>query len=253
MRKNKVIARINPLFLKGIAHRGLHTSQITENGLRAFTNAIDHNMAFELDVHLTKDQQLLVCHDSELLRTTGKKGIIEELTMKEIKDDYRLLDGEEVPSFQEVLAFCREKVPIVVELKVYKKNYKELSQRVIQELAGIKDKKNIMIISFDPHALLCMKKAGFIRSLLVTLDNGYGWVYNLRFLFESVDLDYRFLTQKRVQRYSKNHFINTWTIDSKEKFEAVLPYVDTATFQLMDENLVIQGLKDKNRNYLKGE
>ena len=92
MKKADVLKRINPLFLKGIAHRGLHNEKYTENGMLAFKNAIDNNVSFELDVHLTKDNDLIVCHDSELKRTTGKEGIIEDLTVKEIKDKYKLLD-----------------------------------------------------------------------------------------------------------------------------------------------------------------
>lgn len=250
MKKEKVIEKINPLILQGIAHRGLHNQELTENGLKAFQNAREHHLAFELDIHLTKDGKLLVCHDSELKRTTGKEGIIEDLTLEEIKKDYRLLDGEELPTFQEVLNANQEQVPIVVELKVYKKNYVALAKKAIEELKGIKDKKNIMIISFDPRALLHMKKAGFIRSLLVTLDNNHQWTYHLRFLFESLDLDYRFLEEKRVQRYQKRHFVNVWTIDSKEKLDLVLPYIDTVTFQLMDEEYVREKVKNKNQKYL---
>ena len=119
MKKQQVINNINPLVLKGIAHRGLWNEELTENGIPAFQNAIVHNVAFELDIHLTKDNQLLVCHDSELYRTTGKKGIIEDLTLAEIKENYRLHDGSSLPTLEEVLALTSERVPIIIELKAY--------------------------------------------------------------------------------------------------------------------------------------
>ena len=111
-----------------VAHRGLHNSVYTENGLKAFQNAIENGFPFELDIHLTKDGQLVVCHDDDLKRTTGKEGIIEELTLAEIKENYRLLDGGEVPTFQEVLDLNQERRLIVVELKVHKGNYKPLAK-----------------------------------------------------------------------------------------------------------------------------
>ena len=77
MKKEEIIRRMNPKLFQGICHRGYHNETDTENGLRAFENAIDKNMAFELDVHLTKDKQLVVIHDSDTRRVTGKKGIIE--------------------------------------------------------------------------------------------------------------------------------------------------------------------------------
>ena len=73
MTKKKVIESLNPLFLIGIAHRGLHNDKYTENGLKAFKNAIDHNVAFEFDLHLTKDNELVICHDDNLVKTTGKE------------------------------------------------------------------------------------------------------------------------------------------------------------------------------------
>ena len=101
MNKKKFISKVNPLFLNGIAHRGLHNQEYTENGLKAFKNALDHNVAIELDVHITKDSGLIVCHDEDLFRTTGKHGIIEDLTVQEIKDNYKLIDGGEVPTFDD--------------------------------------------------------------------------------------------------------------------------------------------------------
>ena len=230
MKKQQVINNINPLVLKGIAHRGLWNEELTENGIPAFQNAIDHNVAFELDIHLTKDNQLLVCHDSELYRTTGKKGIIEDLTLAEIKENYRLHDGSSLPTLEEVLALTSERVPIIIELKAYQRNHKRLASRFLECLPLIKDKKNFMLISFDPRALLPLKKSGIMRSLLVVRDGKHDIIYAFRHFFESVDLDQRFFTKKNVQRYSKKHFVNCWTIETEEQAKALAPYVDTITF-----------------------
>ncbi len=241
MKKADVLKRINPLFLKGIAHRGLHNEKYTENGMLAFKNAIDNNVSFELDVHLTKDNDLIVCHDSELKRTTGKEGIIEDLTVKEIKDNYKLLDGSEIPTLKEVMELNDEKVPMVIELKVYRKNYKELSKRLIKELDNVKDKKNYMLISFDPRGLAPMKKTGIVRQLLVWKDKE--WTYCFRHLFESLDLDYRMIEEKRVQKYYKNHIVNVWTIENAEQLKTVSKFIDTATFQYIDPKEVEEILK----------
>lgn len=244
MNKTKVIKNLNPLFLKGIAHRGLHNDKFTENGLNAFNNALQNNLAIELDVHLTKDNKLLVCHDSDLVRTTGKKGIIEDLTYDEINQNYKLLDGEKVPLFSEVLKLTNEKIPIVVELKVYKKNYKPLAKQLKIELSPTRDKKNFFLISFDPRALLPFNNSGYMRSLLVCKENP--WTFNLRCFFESLDLDKALMNEKRVVNYSKKHFINCWTIETEEDFNNVYPYVDTVTFQHCDFRIINKKLEEKN-------
>lgn len=247
MDKHKFISKINPLFLRGIAHRGLHDENKTENSLAAFKAAVENGFAIELDVHLTKDNQLMVMHDPDLVRTTGKEGIIEELTVQEVKDNYQLLNGEKVPTFKEVLELVNEQVPIVVELKVENKNYKPLAKRVLEEIKVIKDKRNIIFISFDPRGLAGVKHHGFVTSLLVTKTHepSYEWIYNLRGLFDSVDLEKCMLTQKRVIRYHKKHFVNCWTIETEEELKDALYKSDTVTFQHIKPEVVKKAFIEK--------
>ncbi|MBQ7865592.1 MAG: glycerophosphodiester phosphodiesterase, partial [Clostridia bacterium] len=53
------------------AHRGLWNATLPENSMAAFRNAVAHGFGMELDVHLTKDDQLVVFHDDSLLRMCG--------------------------------------------------------------------------------------------------------------------------------------------------------------------------------------
>ena len=242
MKKAVALSKINPVFLNGIAHRGFHNDKFTENGMKAFKAAIDLGVAFEYDIHLTKDGELVVCHDENLVRTTGKEGIIEDLTLKEIKDNYRLHDGGEIPTLKEVFDLNQEKVPMVIEFKVFRKNYTPLAAKAKEFLReNVKDKRNILLISFDPRSLWPFKKEGYIRSLLVTKTDEYTWFF--RHTVESVDLDNKMFTEKRVLRYIKNHFTNVWTIDSEEMLNKFAPLVDTVTYQFIDNKLVEKALK----------
>ena len=245
MKKELFRQNTSPLLMRGICHRGLHNESFTENGMLAFENAMKHHMAFELDIHLTTDNELIVCHDSELLRTTGKKGVIERLSSNEIRRDYRLLDGEVIPTLREVLERTNERVPIVIELKVYEKNYKPLAKRLADELKSIQDKKNIVLISFDPRALFPFKGSGFMRELLVAHDGKHDYVYHFRRFFEGVDLEYTFLSMKKVRRYQKHHMVNIWTVESMEVLKSSLPYCDQVTFQHLDAEEVKSLLQNK--------
>lgn len=236
MKKSKLIKKIDKRFLLGIAHRGLHDEVSTENGLDAFKKAIDKNTAFELDVHLSKDGKLIVCHDDNLVRTTSKEGVIEELTLKEIKENYRLLDGEEVPTLQEVLALNDERVPLVIELKTYKKNNKALAKALQNELKDIKDKSKFFIISFDPRSLYHFGRKGIMRGLLITHE--HEWVFKLRHLFESLDVEDRLTHLEKYRRYQKKHFVNVWTIEDKDNLASVKDYVDTVTYQYMEPDFI---------------
>ena len=241
MKKQDFINKINPLALKGVAHRGYWNSERTENGIPAFKAALEKNIAIELDVHLSKDNRLVVCHDENLKRTTGKEGIIEELTVQEIKDNYRLLDGSEIPTLQEVLDLVDEKVPIFLELKTWQKNNKPLAAQVKVELERIKDKKNIILIAFDPRALIACKGFGFVRSFLVAISHKWTWIFHNQ--FESVDVEYQMLDWPKVKRYAKKHFVNCWTIQSDESLNQVRGKCDTVTFQLLDYEKVQKTLE----------
>lgn len=227
----------NPNLFKGAAHRGLHNKEFTENGLNAFKNAIDHDFCFELDIHLTTDNELIVCHDSNLVRTTGKEGIIEDLDSKTIRNNYRLLDGEVVPTLQEVLDLNKERETIVVELKVYKGNYKALAKRALEVLKQVKDSKSITLISFDPRALIECKHCPFTRGFLVGQPRSYFLM--LRPLFEYLDVEDTLLDDHRIIKYrEKGGIINAWTIRSKDQLEKTKGKCDLVTFENIDISLL---------------
>ena len=62
------------------AHRGLHGNGVPENSMLAFRKALEHGYGIELDIHLMKDGNLAVIHDTSLLRTAGVDVNITDLT-----------------------------------------------------------------------------------------------------------------------------------------------------------------------------
>lgn len=219
-------------FFGPIAHRGLHDSALTENGMKAFEKAVENGLAFEFDIHLTKDGELVVCHDDDLARTTGKPGIIEDLTLKEIKDNYRLFDGGDIPTLKEVMDMNQERSLMVIELKVHDwKNYKELGRAAVKALENVKDKKKFTIISFDPRALAQFLFKGFAMQLLVCKEHEEAWKY--KWLFGSVDVESCMLKEPKVIKYRKNHVVNAWTLESEEQMIEYKDYADALTFQFV--------------------
>lgn len=212
--------------------------EVSENSLKAFDLAVKNNVAIELDIHLTKDGDLVVIHDEDLMRLTGKDGIVEHLTTKELIENYSLLDGQKIPRFEEVLDLVNEQVPILVELKVYEKNYKPLAAKVKEVLSKrIKDPKNFTLISFDPRSLWPFKKFGLIRLLLVAKSDEYTFTW-FRHTVEGVDVEKVLFEEKRVRKFAKKHFTNCWTIQSMEDIDYVKPYADTLTFDTVELSVV---------------
>ncbi|MCR4940126.1 MAG: hypothetical protein K5930_08490 [Treponemataceae bacterium] len=147
-----------PVFQKQIfAHRGYHDKpRIPENSIAAFKRAIERGWGMEFDVHLLKDASLMVFHDELLKRCTGAEGYLEDLTLDEAKT-LRLEGSEEqIPSFDEVLELVDGKVPLIIELKSFRGNYKSLASAVMTRLDSYKG--SFCIESFDPRCVLAVKK-----------------------------------------------------------------------------------------------
>ncbi len=138
------------------AHRGLHDDKKPENSMSAFRAALDAGYGIELDIHLLKDGNLAVMHDSSLKRTAGVDIRIEDLTTEELTNYALIGTGECIPQFRQVLELFDGKAPLIVELKVVNHNYKELSiavSRMLDAYNGL-----YCIESFDPRVVAWFRK-----------------------------------------------------------------------------------------------
>ena len=70
--------------VKDYAHRGCFDKTLPENSLTAIRIAADKGLGLEIDVHLTKDNKLVVFHDHTLKRMCGVSGIVEEMTESQL-------------------------------------------------------------------------------------------------------------------------------------------------------------------------
>lgn len=104
-----------------MGHRGAK-EVVPENTLTAFQLALDAGVdAIELDVHLSKDGELIVMHDALLDRTTDGHGAIRDFTLAELKtlNAAATFAGapHAIPTLQEVYDLVQGRVQINVEIK----------------------------------------------------------------------------------------------------------------------------------------
>ena len=115
---------------KIFAHRGSKSNR-PENTLAAFSEAIKVGSdGIELDVHLTKDNQIVVIHDESIDRTTNGTGLIRDLTFKDIRQysagawfdtQYKF---EKVPLLSEVLdLLCDLKFTGILNIEIKTDNF----------------------------------------------------------------------------------------------------------------------------------
>ena len=138
------------------AHRGLHSPGIPENSMAAFRAALDQGCGIEFDLHLLKDGNLAVMHDSQLKRTTGRDGRMENLTTGDLKN-YRLEGtGETIPTFRQVLDLYAGKAPLIIELKPVGGNHAALTAKACEMMEGYDGAW--CMESFDPRCVYWLKK-----------------------------------------------------------------------------------------------
>ena len=101
-----------------IAHRGASAYEL-ENSFAAFEKAIQMKAdMIELDLHITKDGEIIIMHDSQLRLTTDGKGRIEDLMYDEIKK-FHEKNSEEIPTLEKVIQKTRNKIGLYCELKSF--------------------------------------------------------------------------------------------------------------------------------------
>jgi glycerophosphoryl diester phosphodiesterase len=196
-----------------IGHRGARAYE-PENTLRSFKRAIELGVdAVELDVRKTKDNEIVVIHNSDVNKTTNGNGSVSNFTLEEIKK-FETEKGEHIPSLEEVLDFVGKKVKILVELK-------EIG--IEEKVIGLIDEKglldNVIIVSFHEEAL---RK---VRELNDDVATGLIYVRHKNPLKAAVALKadyllplYRFTHSANIKKaHEKGLKVIVWTINKPEE------------------------------------
>ena len=198
------------MFLK-IGHRGAKAYEI-ENTLESFEKAVTLGVdAVELDVRISKDAALVISHDDNLKRVFGKDVLLNQSTLKELKD----LTGGKILTLGEALHFLRGKVrKILVELKET-----GFEKEVLDVIGKEKLREKVIVVSFHEEALSRLREhdnkieAGLIYARFKKpIDTALS--LNLQYLIPL----YRFVHRRDVQKAHKNNLkVIVWTINRRDE------------------------------------
>ena len=143
-----------------IAHRGAVVPEYPENTLYSFRKAIEFGSeVVEIDLRSSKDDEIVILHDSTLDRTTNGTGPVTDYTLFELKKlDAGL--GERIPTYEEVLEVVSgTSSQLLLDLKVTSlpelKNIVRLTEKhgqvlnVIAAVRSLQELKNIQ--SLNPN------------------------------------------------------------------------------------------------------
>lgn len=210
----------------------------------------------ELDVHFSKDDELVVIHDLRVDRTTGGRGLVRQHPFKEL----RKLDagsyfssefkGEKIPHFTEVLNWLVETdLFLNIELKYHSLDYVHFEERVLKGISKRRLKHRTIISSFNHGALKKINKwMPRVETAILSMARLYKpWKYaemvgakGLHPFIEGVD------GSLIVTAEEKGFPVRPFTVKEKEQIESLIKagcsaiFTDDLKRAVAIRNLVLQ-------------
>ncbi len=206
-----------------IAHRGC-SSLAPENTFSAWKKAIEMKADYiELDIQLSKDDSLIIMHDSNLKRTTNDSGSINSFEYSKLRSvdagswfgkDF---SGEKIPTFAEALKLAKENpdVKIIAEIK---SSDSTIVEKVIKMIQDWKMQSRVIVSGFN-FAQISQSKI-----LDPTIDVQVFGTITPEIIDKMAAINGEWVgsggavTKELVDyAHSKNIMFNAWTINAAEK------------------------------------
>ncbi len=207
-----------------LGHRGA-SGEAPENTMLAFELARSQGAdGIELDVFLTRDDQVVVTHDENTSRLADLDMDVRKSTLPRLKK----LDfgkGERIPTLKEVLdTFGKSFEMINIEIKSTGLLTDGIEKEVVNAIESVNPKSHIVVSSFNPLHVLRMKflASQIERALLISPDNWYVphkmWTKSLN--LEYLNCDYRMVSENFLA-WARAHGLKIclWTVNDEAAME----------------------------------
>ena len=247
------------LIERPFAHRGYHSrsligskKSIPENSLGAFKLAIENNLSIEMDIHLTKDLEIIVFHDFFLGRLTTKTGFIFSKDSNYI-EQAKLSNNESVPTIEDALNLIDGRVPILLEIKFskhLKKNLEVFTRVLEKKLEGYNG--DVALMSFSLDIIKYIRKRNLFGRIPLGLTTSFPTIESLDNKIKNNKIENEIISNKlhfisqnwkginnsRIKRLKKLGIaILSWTITSEEIERSLEGLVDNITFEGYEPDL----------------
>lgn len=210
---------------KVFAHRGLK-KHYPENTIGAFDSALRYGAdGLELDVRLTKDNELVIMHDDTVDRMSDGTGYVRELLFSDIKEliisnkGKQSVKHEKVPSLREVAErYSHQDVLLNIELKLFAWDRKDFLE-AIEPYISLFNKDKLIFSSFD-HVIL--KELLKLDSELNVAPISHGALINTedylqKHEFKSLHFKYTTRTIEEINKLKvKGYLLRPYTINSPD-------------------------------------
>lgn len=214
-----------------VAHRG-DRKNAPENTLAAFRKALsfDELDILEIDVHLTKDQQLVVIHDEKIDRTTNGDGYVKDYTLAQLQrfDAGSWFSSEfkdqVISSLEQVLALLTElnfKRTLLIEVKTDHIIYPGIEQMLLNRMKQTNGQFKVIYQSFNLKTLERLHELDKTVHLhaLVFYPSVKVWRLMHRGVISSINPDDRWPFNRVF--WMRKVKVSPWTVNRENKMRAV--------------------------------
>lgn len=208
-----------------IAHRGLHSSNTIENSISAFIKAMEFGYIIELDIHILRDNTIVIYHDFNLKRLTGVNKVIEKLTYPQLSK-IKLKNKYQIPTLIQVMNIINGKVPLLIEIKTIDNNiilYKKLVE-LLNNYKGL-----FAIQSINPLVIewFYKNKKNYPLGLIIFNDINYKILKKYTKMIDFISI------YKKHLPFKSKKIIIGWTIKNKKELEKYKP---------LSDNLIVENI-----------
>ncbi len=207
-----------------IGHRG-YAAAAPENSEASFREALKKKAdMIEFDVRLTKDDKLVIFHDSTLERICGVNERVIDLTLKELKK-YDIGSWYSPEYFQERIMTLQELINLVgtkagynIEVKIEENEREVAALKLISliEKEGITDR--VVVTSFDFKFLKHLKELNSsIKTGIILEDDIEDWEKVIEYTgADGMSINYQIISEEIVAEARNNgYFVYVWTVNDK--------------------------------------
>ncbi|MEK5523458.1 glycerophosphodiester phosphodiesterase [Heyndrickxia sp. FSL W8-0423] len=217
------------------AHRGSAGTH-PENTMESFIAAEKSGAeGLELDVHLSKDGEIVVIHDETVDRTTNGKGFVHQLTVAELKElnaSYKFktfqsfIRSPKIPTLKEVFEWMRgNNLLCNIEMKNGKIMYPLLEEKVIQLIRDYRYEDRIIISSFNHYSLVrCFQLAPELETAPLYSDGLYmPWIYAKAIHAKGLHPNFKAAPDMIIQEAMSNGIaVRPYTVNKESDMERLI-------------------------------
>lgn len=224
-----------------IGHRGA-SELAPENSISSIKKAMELNVPrIEIDVHQTKDNQIVLMHDLTIDRTTEGEGLIKDYSYSDLlkyeigshfSDEF---EGEKIPLLSEVLELIDGKYQLTIEVKKGNNYYPNIEENISELIKRYNAEDWVMIHSFNTSVLeefhrlsptLRLHKlfiVAFPFTETIFSDQLESFDFKAYDYIQEYSINYHFANERIIETlHSLGKKVNTWTVNDHQMIKDLI-------------------------------